>query len=318
MEGSDDFSGDDIWSPSLREELFSDFNLGESWDPNANNDLFLPRLSLLSSNALERPDPPQQHWGGITRTPTSVNLQDTAAHPRKRSHLDPPNFPLATDPTGTSSNSSGRPPPSVTHLPQPSTSTPPRAQEGRHPPPSAPDTGLSDSETSFTGSDRSVTPWPESDEDSLNLDDFIDLTQDSSPPTMPPARQPVSRRPRTPQHRPTLRSSVSVSRHLSEADSNPAKRRKTGTQTSQSSQRSSHRSKEVEGIDLTGVDDDRGLSKVLEQQRIATVKAQQEQASKPVRLSTLQCIICMDNMKNVTATSCGKSSLLGRQACQLI
>ena len=56
------------------------------------------------------------------------------------------------------------------------------------------------------------------------------------------------------------------------------------------------------------MDDDKGLSKVLEQQRIATIKAQQEQASKSVKLSTLQCIICMESMKDLTATSCGKST----------
>ena len=62
----------------------------------------------------------------------------------------------------------------------------------------------------------------------------------------------------------------------------------------------------VEEVDLRDVDDDKGLSKVLEDQRVATIKAQQEQAAIPVKLATLQCIICMDAMKNVTATSCGK------------
>lgn len=55
------------------------------------------------------------------------------------------------------------------------------------------------------------------------------------------------------------------------------------------------------------IDDDAGLSKVLEQQRMATIKAQQEQANKPVKLSTLQCIICMETMKDLTATHCGTS-----------
>ena len=111
-----------------------------------------------------------------------------------------------------------------------------------------------------------------------------------------------------PRSRPTCARTPPRRRHLLRTEeirpsthSNPAKRRKTGTDASQSSQRS----KEIEGIDLTGVDDDRALSKVLEQQRIATVKAQQEQASKPVKLSTIQCIICMENMTNITATSCG-------------
>ena len=64
----------------------------------------------------------------------------------------------------------------------------------------------------------------------------------------------------------------------------------------------------VEEVDLRDDDDDDkgGLSKMLEKQREATIKAQQEQAAKPVKLANLQCIICMDAMKDVTATSCGK------------
>lgn len=62
-----------------------------------------------------------------------------------------------------------------------------------------------------------------------------------------------------------------------------------------------------EANNLQGIDDDTGLSKVLEQQRMATIKAQKEQANKPVKLSTLQCIICMENMKDLTATHCGTS-----------
>lgn len=42
---------------------------------------------------------------------------------------------------------------------------------------------------------------------------------------------------------------------------------------------------------------------------MATIKAQKEQASKPVKFSTLQCIICMENMKDLTATHCGMFSL---------
>ena len=69
-------------------------------------------------------------------------------------------------------------------------------------------------------------------------------------------------------------------------------------------------------IPLQHVDDDRGLSKVLEQQRLATIKAQQEQANKPVKLSTLQCIICMETMKDLTATHCGTSSFLNTLQCR--
>ncbi|CAD6576470.1 MAG: SUMO-targeted ubiquitin ligase complex subunit slx8 [Alectoria sarmentosa] len=90
-----------------------------------------------------------------------------------------------------------------------------------------------------------------------------------------------------------------LSRNTSSAPSNSAKRRKT--EVSQSS----NRAHKIEEVDLRDVDDEAGLSKVLEQQRMATIKAQQEQANKPVKLSTLQCIICMDNMKDLTATHCG-------------
>ena len=307
MEGSDDFSGDDIWSPSLREELFSDYDLGPAWGNDA-DDLFLPRLSFPESNVLNHPTPLlQQPWEINTDTPCSStsNSQNIAPNSRKRSHLDLPNFPLATNPAAAASNSSGRPPPpSSTHLPQPRNTTPPLHRELLRPPsPSALDSDSSGSDTSSTDSDSDETDASDSEEDSL--DHFVDLTQDSSPPTMPQSRRPAPRRISTPRRRNALRSG-SLSDYFSERPSNPAKRRKIGNAVSQSSQRS----EQVEGIDLTGVDDDKGLSKVLEQQRLATIKAQQEQASKPVKLSTLQCIICMENMQDVTATSCGRFQMI--------
>lgn len=63
--------------------------------------------------------------------------------------------------------------------------------------------------------------------------------------------------------------------------------------------------KAIAEVDLIDVDNDQGLSKLLEDQRQATIRAQQEQASRPNKLSGIQCIICMDTMANVTATSCG-------------
>lgn len=39
---------------------------------------------------------------------------------------------------------------------------------------------------------------------------------------------------------------------------------------------------------------------------MALIKTQQEEARRPVKLSTVQCIICMENMKDLTATSCGR------------
>ena len=301
MDGSDDFTNDDIWSPSLREELFSDYNFGPTWDNNV-DDLFLPRLSLPNPTALDHQTPPLQPWESNTDTPCSStsNTQNISLGSRKRSHLDLPNFPLATNPTAASSNSSGRPPPpSSNHRPQPHRST--SSLQRAHllpPPPSALDSDSSGSDTPYSHSDLDKTDASESEVDST--DRFVDLTQDSSPGNMPQSRRPAPRRINTPRRRNALRSG-SLSDYFSERPSNPAKRRKVGNTVSQSSQRS----EPVEGIDLTGVDDDKGLSKVLEQQRLATIKAQQEQASKPVKLSTLQCIICMENMQDVTATSCG-------------
>ena len=307
MEGSDEFSNDDVWSPSLREELFADYNLSQSWDNNA-NDLFLPRFSLLHPSVLDRATPSQHQGTAHTGTTGALNTSmpypsGTTSQTRKSSHLDLPNFPLATDPTNTSSTSSARvPPPPQLPSTQPGITTTSPIREPPHPSASLlPDTESSNLDTSFEDSERSDTFWSESDEG--NLDDFVDLTQDASPPTMPPAPRPRSRIPHTiftstsPRRGDVLRPEGTPS----STQSNPAKRRKIGNEVSQSS----HRPREVEGIDLTGVDDDKALSKVLEQQRIATIKAQQEQASKPVKLSTIQCIICMENMTDITATSCG-------------
>lgn len=62
----------------------------------------------------------------------------------------------------------------------------------------------------------------------------------------------------------------------------------------------------VEEVDLRGVDDDDELSKVLEQQRLMSIKAQQELVDKPVNFSSLQCIICMESITDITVTHCGK------------
>lgn len=67
----------------------------------------------------------------------------------------------------------------------------------------------------------------------------------------------------------------------------------------------------VEEVDLRDVDDDKALSRVLEEQRQATIRAQQAQAAIPIKLGSLQCIICMDAMSDVTATFCGKYSFQG-------
>ena len=95
--------------------------------------------------------------------------------------------------------------------------------------------------------------------------------------------------------------------------SNPAKRGKTSDNKSGSSYIKDENS-QVEEVDLRDVDDDNSLTKLLEKQRVAAVKAQQEQANKPLKLSGVQCIICMEPMTNMTSTHCGRSWLFARQA----
>lgn len=61
-------------------------------------------------------------------------------------------------------------------------------------------------------------------------------------------------------------------------------------------------------VDLTNVNDDTSLDKVLETQQEKVIKAQrEEQGDRPAKLTGLQCIICLETMTNVTATHCGKS-----------
>ncbi|KAL9000309.1 MAG: hypothetical protein Q9169_001026 [Polycauliona sp. 2 TL-2023] len=63
---------------------------------------------------------------------------------------------------------------------------------------------------------------------------------------------------------------------------------------------------EVEHLDLVDIDDDGGLSKVLQQQSAAAIKAQQgPQGEVPTKMANVQCIICMEPMTDMTVTHCG-------------
>jgi len=54
------------------------------------------------------------------------------------------------------------------------------------------------------------------------------------------------------------------------------------------------------------VDDDKSvLQDALQKQRIEQVKAQEHPSEKPLKMSTLTCVICMDTPTDITATSCG-------------
>ena len=110
---------------------------------------------------------------------------------------------------------------------------------------------------------------------------FVDLTTES--PIMPP---------------------INRKRKASATSSNPIKHGKTLGPNLQDLHVKGENS-QVEEIDLRNVNDDNSLTTLLEQQRVAAVKAQQEQANKPLKLSSLQCIICMEPMTNITVTHCG-------------
>ena len=281
MDGSDDFPYDDVWSPALHEALFSASDAAQSWSSEPRqqyNTSPLPRqFHSQPTQSLNNLTAQNQRSDNV-RPNSSSSLHPTVptSITRKRSHLDPPNFPLQSDPVGFNTNSSGRPFNTPTFRSRPTTPL----TRGL-PRPVTPESLLSeDFFASGSSSRRSDTPWP----DPEDYSEFVDLTADSSPPNMPPARH-VSKNPRD----------------ASSAPSNPAKRRKT------EASQSSIRTREIEEVDLRDVDEDNRLSKVLEQQRMATIRAQQEQANRPVKLSTLQCIICMESMTDLTATHCGKA-----------
>lgn len=65
---------------------------------------------------------------------------------------------------------------------------------------------------------------------------------------------------------------------------------------------------EIEELDLCDVQSDTDLARVLERQRVATVRAQQEQADLPTKLANMTCVVCMEEMTNMTATHCGRSA----------
>ena len=58
-------------------------------------------------------------------------------------------------------------------------------------------------------------------------------------------------------------------------------------------------------IEIEDVDEDSAIDITLQRQRAEQVASQQEQTEKPLRLSNLTCVICMDTPTDLTATSCG-------------
>ena len=82
-------------------------------------------------------------------------------------------------------------------------------------------------------------------------------------------------------------------------------------------------------LDLTDVNDTTDLRKVQDEQRRRheeaqeqqnnllkeSVQAQEPEQKGPFKFGQLQCVICMDNMTNMTATQCGKHKILGTILC---
>lgn len=62
----------------------------------------------------------------------------------------------------------------------------------------------------------------------------------------------------------------------------------------------------IEAIDLT--EEATPLKEALQKQREDQIKAQREDAGKPLMLTKMTCVICMDTPTDLTATKCGKSS----------
>ena len=120
--------------------------------------------------------------------------------------------------------------------------------------------------------------------------EFVDLTEDTSSPSRPRMPSPSSP-PRSQKRRRLDADSSAIS---------PRARQRLRRNSRNAAPPA------LEEVDLRDVEDEKGLSKVLEDQRMATIRAQQEEAARPVKLATLSCVICMEPMTDVTATYCGK------------
>ena len=115
MEDSDDSNHEDVWSPTLREDVFSTHDMmGHSWNteprhhlehlplPNFNSIRSQPLNHLSWSNSLSHQQQQQQHQQRAhSNTTPAKSTSSSSRHPlstasvtRNHSHLDLPNFPL--------------------------------------------------------------------------------------------------------------------------------------------------------------------------------------------------------------------------------
>lgn len=111
MEDSDDSNHEDVWSPTLREDVFSNYDMndmfGQSWGSEPRHrveHLPLPNFNSLRSQPLNHINWPNsqshQQQRGHNTTASTKSSSSSSRHPlsttvnRSRSHLDLPNFPL--------------------------------------------------------------------------------------------------------------------------------------------------------------------------------------------------------------------------------
>ncbi|MCJ1467329.1 hypothetical protein MMC07_005953 [Pseudocyphellaria aurata] len=304
------FTGSGFWSPSLPNNGFfqmgnptiiSGMNDGrQSWNDSATQQSGTPVPSVGSAIHTSTPAQPPRldsapyqpfphHVNVISPSPFSTSITpSTSTHrpppsiqltQRNPSHLDLPNFPLPR-PYHDASNSERQDEDSfplfgLSPLQLPDFDTQPSNGLASISRPVSRLSWASEASSPFEYPSWAL-PQPQ--------EGFIDLTADPTPPGMP---GPSRKRPASTQHDSTRASAMpsnSIKRNKREE---PVKMEKA----------------DVEELDLR--DDDDGLSKVLEQQRLMSIKAQQELVDKPVNFSTLQCIICMESITNITVTHCG-------------
>lgn len=293
------FPGSGFWSPSLPNNLLPPENnndIRQSWSSAMQSGTPLPRLgsAIHTSTPFQpsrlEPTSYQPFARNVvspfttTITPSTTHHRPPSSHhlPRNPSHLDLPNFPLP-HPFNDASNPERQDEDSLhlydlSPLQLPTFDTQPSNGLVSISRPVSRLSCASEGSSSFV-----LPPWSFA----QSQEGFIDLTADPTPSGMP---APSRKRPASTLHAST-RDSVTPSTSIKR------KKREESVKVERGG---------VQEMDLREVDDDDGLSKVLEQQRLISIKAQQELVDKPVKFSTLQCIICMESITDITVTHCGK------------
>ena len=191
----------------------------------------------------------------------------------------------------------------------------------------------SDSETPFDFTDHlpdhlpNVRPQQTRSPLPLQSQDFIDLTNDSSPPPspMPPRRRRPSAEPARKRRRLT-EPSQGHGNSSQAIDLIP----EVSPETEQ--QEPEVESDEIEEVDLTHVQNDRDLRQHQADQRRRheemeeqqnqllkdSVTAQQTSGASASNLSSISCVICMETITDMTATYCGKSATSNRLLGSLV